>query len=104
MLAPGAGAGNQAAAVQQVKSILPGLLQAAMAWPAGSKEQQAVLRAVSSLNPIFGKAEGQNMVPAGIASLAAAAKGGGPLSAAPPPGITSDTSKPPPGIELPPGA
>ena len=101
MLSPGGGAGNKAAAVQQIKTVMPALLLASMAFEAGSKEQQAVLRAISSLNPIFGKAEGTNMVPAGLASLAEASKQG-PLSAAPPPGI-KPTNTPPPGME-PPGA
>src|ERR1700733_7732855 len=69
MMSPGGGAGNKAAAVQQIKAVLPALLLASMAFEGGSKEQQAVLRAVQSLNPIFGKAEGQNMVPAGLATM-----------------------------------
>jgi len=102
MLSPGGGAGNKAAAIQQVKAVMPALLHASMAFDAGSKEQQALIRAVSSLNPIFGKAEGANMVPAGLATMAQAAKQG-PLSAAPPPGLTP-SPKPPAGMELPPGA
>jgi hypothetical protein len=102
MMSPGAGAGNKAAAVQQIKTVLPALLLASMAFEAGSKEQQAVLRAISSLNPIFGKAEGANMVPAGLATMAQATKQG-PLSAAPPPGLASNPT-PPPGMGLPPGA
>jgi hypothetical protein len=98
MLSPGGGEGNKAAAVQTVKGIIPGLLKASMAFEAGSKEQQALLRAVASLNPIFGKAEGSNMVPAGLAALAMANKQG-PLSAAPPPGLASNTT-PPPGMEV----
>lgn len=99
MLSPGAGAGNKAAATQQVKAVIPALLVASMAFDPGSKEQQALLRAISSLNPIFGKAEGANMVPAGLATMAqAAAKG--PLSAAPPPGIRP-SSEPPAGMEVP---
>lgn len=101
MLSPGGGAGNKAAAVQQIKTVLPALLIASMAFDAGSKEQQAILRAVQSLNPIFGKAEGTNMVPAGIATMAQAAKQG-PLSAAPPPGL-SPSPKPPAGMEMPGG-
>jgi len=96
MLSPGGGAGNKAAAVQSVKAVMPMLLKASMAFEAGSKEQQALLRAMSSLNPIFGKAEGANMVPAGLAQMAMASKQG-PLSAAPPPGIVSNNS-PPPGM------
>jgi hypothetical protein len=98
-MSPGGGAGNKAAAVQQVKAVLPSLLLASMAFEAGSKEQQSILRAVQSLNPIFGKAEGQNMVPAGLATMAQAAKQG-PLSAAPPPGLAPNSS-PPPGMEPP---
>lgn len=98
MLSPGGGAGNKAAAVQIVKALLPGLLHASMAFEAGSKEQQALIRAVSALNPIFGKAEGANMVPAGLATLAQNARKG-PLSAAPPPGLIP-TDKPP--MDMPP--
>ena len=102
MLSPGGGAGNKAAATQQVKAVIPALLVASMAFDAGSKEQQALLRAISSLNPIFGKAEGANMVPAGLATMAQAAQRG-PLSAAPPPGIKPSPT-PPPGMAMPPGA
>lgn len=96
MLSPGGGAGNQAAAVQSIKAVLPAILKASMAFPAGSKEQQAILRAVQALNPIFGKAEGSNMVPAGLAAMAMSAKGG-PMSSAPPPGLASNPT-PPPGM------
>ena len=99
MMSPGGGAGNKAAATQQVKAVIPALLVASMAFEAGSKEQQAVLRAISSLNPMFGKAEGANMVPAGLATMAQAAKQG-PLSAAPPPGLAA-SPKPPSGMDVP---
>jgi len=99
MLSPGGGAGNKAAAIQQVKAVLPAIIMAMMAFEAGSKEQQALMRAASALNPLFGKAEGQNMVPAGLATMAQAGKAG-PLSAAPPPGIAPD-AKPPAGMESP---
>lgn len=98
MLSPGAGAGNKAAAVQTIKALMPGLLKAAMAFEGGSKEQQAILRAVSSLNPVFGKAEGANMVPAGLAALAMEAKKGQP-TAAPPPGL-KPSPVPPPDMEM----
>jgi hypothetical protein len=103
MLSPGGGAGNKAAATQQVKAVIPALLVASMAFEAGSKEQQALLRAIQSLNPMFGKAEGANMVPAGLATMAQAAKQG-PMSAAPPPGLTPNPA-PPPGMDAgaPPG-
>lgn len=96
MMSPGGGAGNKAAAIQSIKAVLPAILKASMAFESGSKEQQAVLRAVASLNPIFGKAEGDNMVPAGLAAMAMQAKQG-PLSSAPPPGLVANNS-PPPGM------
>jgi hypothetical protein len=99
MLSPGAGAGNKAAATQMVKALIPGLLKAAMAFESGSKEQQALLRAAQSLNPLFGKAEGENMVPAGLAALAQAQKTG-PIGQAPPPGL-APSNKPPEGMEMP---
>lgn len=100
MLSPGGGEGNKAAAIQSVKAVMPAILKASMAFEAGSKEQQAILRAVSALNPIFGKAEGSNMVPAGLAAMAMQAKQG-PMSAAPPPGLVSNPT-PPPGMGAPP--
>jgi hypothetical protein len=96
MLSPGAGAGNKAAAVQQIKAVMPALMVAMMAFEAGSKEQQAVNRALSALGPVFGKAEGNNMVPAALATMAQAHKQG-PMSAAPPPGLVSNNT-PPPGM------
>ena len=102
MLSPGGGAGNSAAAVQSIKAVLPAILKASMAFPAGSKEQQAILRAVASLNPIFGKADGDNMVPAGLAQMAMSAKQG-PMSSAPPPGLISNNA-PPPGMGTPPAS
>ena len=103
MLSPGGGAGNQAAAMQSVKVAMPTLLHAALAFTVGSKEQQALINAYRALTPIFGKAEGANMVPAGIASMAMNAGKGGGMSAAPPPGI-KPTNTPPPGMDIPGGA
>lgn len=99
MLSPGAGAGNKAAATQQIKALLPGLMQASMAFDVGSKEQQAVIRAITALNTVAGKAEPANMVPAAIASMATAARKG-PLTAAPPPGLQPSPT-PPPSLEPP---
>lgn len=100
MLSPGGGAGNQAAAMQSVKVAMPTLLHAALAFAVGSKEQQALINAYRALTPIFGKAEGSNMVPAGIATMAMNAQKGGGMSAAPPPGI-KPTNTPPPGMDIP---
>ena len=100
MLSPGGGAGNKAAAMQSVKVAMPTLLHAALAYEVGSKEQQALLNAYRALTPIFGKAEAQNMVPAGIATMAMNAQKGGGMSAAPPPGI-KPTNTPPPDMDIP---
>ena len=102
MMSPGGGAGNKAAATQMVKTAIPQLLLASMAFETGSKEQQTLLRAIQALNPLFGKAAGTNMVPAGLDAIARANKQG-PLSAAPPPGLKSSNT-PPEGMGLPPGA
>jgi hypothetical protein len=99
MLSPGGGAGNKAAAVAQIKAAHEALLIASMAFESGGKEQNAVLEAVRSLR-IFGKAEGTNLVPAALATMAQANKQGQ-LSAAPPPGLVSNNS-PPPGMGSPP--
>ena len=90
----------KAAAVRTFKALMPCLLKSSIAFESCSREQQALLRAMSSLNPIFGKAEGDNMVPAGLAAMAMSSKQG-PLSAAPPPGLVSNNS-PPPGMGGPP--
>ena len=99
MLSPGGGAGNKAAAVATIKAVMPALYTGMMAFEPGSKENQALLRALSALNPIFGKSDQANMVPAALQQLAAAPGAGkGPMSAAPPPGL----AKAPPGAEPPP--
>jgi hypothetical protein len=105
-LSPGDGAGRRAAAVQSVKTLLEPLLVATMAFEPGSKEQQALIRAVQSLNPIFGKAQPGGMVPAALQSMAQA-NAKGPLSGGPPPGIPPSPTPPaamgkpaPEGMEL----
>jgi hypothetical protein len=100
MLSPGAGAGSRAAAIQTVKSLIPGLLATSSAFEAGSKEQQAILRAVSALNPLFGRAEGPNMVPAGLAVLGQQARQG-PPGAAPPPAMAGGAGGAGPGAPPP---
>jgi hypothetical protein len=83
MSAPGGGAGNKAAAVSLVKAVMPTILRAAMAFDSGSKEQQALLRAAQALNPVFGKAGGDETVPAAVRQIAMNAQRGGPMANAP---------------------
>lgn len=99
MVSPGAGAGNKAAAMQSVKAAVGTITLASMAYPPGSKEATHLYNAIRELNKVAGSAQGENMVPAGIASMAQAASKG-PMSAAPPPGIKPN-STPPAGMEVP---
>jgi hypothetical protein len=99
-MSPGDGAGRRSAAIQQVKAALEPLLLASMAFEPGSKEQQALIRAVSALNPVFGKTAPGGMVPSALQSMAqASAKG--PMQGGPPPGIPPSPT-PPPGMGKPP--
>jgi hypothetical protein len=94
-LSPGDGAGRRAAAIHKVKMLLPALLTASMSFEAGSKEQQALIRAVSALNPIFGKAEGENMSPAALQQMMRESIKGPAGSQPPPPGAMMPPGKPP---------
>lgn len=86
VLAPGAGAGNQAAAGAILKGIIPALHKGLMAFPVNSPQYKAVDKALAALTPVFGQATDQNLVPAGILQQANAAKAGTtPLAAAAPP-------------------
>ncbi len=96
VVSPGSGAGNTAAAGAMMKAVMPAMHQALMAFPVGSKEYKAVLRALTSLTPIFGQSQDRNLVPPALLQLAQAAKSGGPIASAPPPGIAP---APPPGGE-----
>jgi hypothetical protein len=91
-LAPGAGAGHQAAAMAQVKAMIPGLMKAANMLPVGDKARQALLRAVMALEAHFGKAGDEDVTPSAIQQMAAAAKPGSQMGAGP--------SMPPPGMSM----
>ena len=92
-MSPGDGAGRRAAAMQSVKALLEPMLVASMAFEPGSKEQQALIRAVQSLNPLFGRAQPGGMVPAALQSMAQA-NAKGPMSGGPPPGIAPSPTPP----------
>lgn len=57
MTAPGGGAGNIAAATSLISKAYDVLKSTLNAFPNGSKEGQAVMRAMSSLHPLFGTAK-----------------------------------------------
>jgi len=97
MLSAGAGAGNRQAAIHRIKMLIPELLVAQLAFDVGSKEQQAVGRAVSALNPLFGKGEPEGMLPAAMAEMRQRQMSGSPLGASPPPGLASGPTSTPGG-------
>ena len=89
--------------MHKVKALLPALLTASMAFEGGSKEQQALIRAVSALNPIFGKAEGERMVPAALQQMMQESVKGPTGGQPPPPGPMPPPGAKPPGPSMGPG-
>lgn len=87
MISPGAGAGNQAAAVAQLKAIMSPMHRALAAFAVGSKEYRAVLSALKALSPIFGEAQDGNLVPAAAQQIMQAARSGQSPLASVAPGI-----------------
>ena len=109
MMSPGGGAGARANSMNQIRAANDTLLLAVASFDQGSKEQQAILRAITALNTISSRATGANMVPAALAAMAQASSRG-PLTTAPPPGMAggmgpSGPGGPPPmpggGAEIP---
>jgi hypothetical protein len=94
--APGAGAGNEAAATAAIKSTMAVFYQSLSAFPVGSKKNSAVLAALQALKPVFSGVEQKNIVPAAVQQLANSANRGGPIAGAPAPGLANG---PPPGGE-----
>ena len=91
----------RASAMNEVRTANDVLLHALNSFDQGSKEMQAILRAITALNTIGGKATGANMVPAGIAAMAQASNRGPPTTA-PPPGVAGGGAPPGmPGMPLP---
>lgn len=86
MAAPGAGAGNEAAARAKLKGAFPLLYQLLSAFPVGSEDWENVQKMISAGGKIVGNAQ-ESLVPSAIQQMALAAKQGGPLKNAPPVGI-----------------
>lgn len=87
---PGGGAGNEAAAIADVKSCLPIMMKAVNQLPAGDKFRQALLRAVMSIEAHIGKSQTEDLTPAAGQRIAQAAKPGMGLQGhnMPPPGLS----------------
>lgn len=109
MLSPGGGAGNQAAASGILKSVIPFLHNALSALQVNSPQYKAVDKALAALTPVFGAAQGGNVVPSSIMALAQAAKSGAmpmanaapPLASSPPPGAKPPSPMPSPSSDQP---
>jgi hypothetical protein len=107
-MAPGGGAGQEAAADAMIKSMIPGLHKALGAYAVGSKKYNGLLNAIRALTSNFGKENQESLVPSAIQQMAMAAKSGAPLPGAMPPGIATATPEPgagpppaPPGLGVP---
>jgi hypothetical protein len=99
MLSPGSGAGVKAAATEQIKECMKNIQVAGLSFDPGSKEFNAVMGALRTLNAIFGKpsdlgpaARARMAQPppsplAGMAPAGMAGGGGAPQPQAPPPGM-----------------
>jgi hypothetical protein len=105
MVAPGGGAGNQAAAGALVSKAFDVLKAVFAGFPNGSKEQQAVMRAMSALNPLFGTEKAAETSGAAGRQMVAMGAPGNPLAGTPSPGIQSaPPPMPPAGAAGPEGA
>ena len=103
MVSPGGGAGNIANAMTGVKTCHTSLTGYLSAFPAGSKEQQALFRALAALNTIVKDAPPETGEAAKRQMLQQGASAGGPLAGAPPPGVASaplPSAPPMPGGEM----
>ena len=100
MLSPGSGAGMKAAAVEQIKECMRNIQRAGLSFDPGSKEFNAVMGSLRTLNGIFGKPSDADLGPAARARMAqpppnplagmapaGMAGGGGPPPQAAPPGM-----------------
>jgi len=83
MTAPGAGAGNTAAAVSALKGAFPLILKLLSAFPPGSDDFNHIQDAIKALSKVVGKEQDDSAVPSAIRQMALANKGG-PMKAAPP--------------------
>ena len=98
-LSPGDNAGRRAATVNKIRNGAIPLLHMGMSdFDPGSKEYQAIMRALTALSPLFGKAGAEPMLPATIQSMANAAQAGKQPSAGLPPGGMPAGKPPPPSL------
>lgn len=95
MLSPGGGLGAQASAINKIKNLHEEVIKTISQFPAGSKEQQALLRVAQTLSLFTKEAPGPGGgVPPGIAAMNA--PGAGPPPGGPP-GLPGGPPMPPSG-------
>lgn len=85
MVSPGGGAGAMAAAAAQIRSCMQNIQVAALSFAPGTKEFNGVMRALNSLNSVFGKTGDSDLDPAARARMAQPAPS--PLAGMAPPGM-----------------
>lgn len=93
MAAPGAGAGNTAAAVNALKGMFPLMYKLLSAFSPGSEDWKNASDGIRSFGKIVGKEPDDSAVPAAIRQMALAGKGT-PMRAAPPIGIQPNVNPP----------
>ena len=73
---PGAGAGHEAAAMADIKAVIPILMKSLNAFPVGDKRRQALMQSVLRLEANFGKSENDDLTGAAADRISQAAKSG----------------------------
>jgi hypothetical protein len=96
MVSPGASSGVKASAVGRIKASMRNIQIAGLSFDPGSKEFNAVMGALRTLNGVFGKPSDQDTDPAARAQMAQPPPG--PLAGSPPAGMANG-----PGAGAPPG-
>lgn len=93
MAAPGAGAGNEAAAVNALKGAMPLLMKLFTAFPVQSDDWKNFSDAMRSLQRIVGKELDDSAVPAAVRQMQLAGKGN-PMRSAPPIAVQPNVKPP----------
>jgi hypothetical protein len=75
-MSPGSGAGHEAAAMADIKAVIPILMKSVNAFPVGDKRRQALMQSVLRLEANFGKSENDDLTGAAADRIGAAAKSG----------------------------
>lgn len=93
MAAPGAGAGNTAAAVNALKGMFPLMYKLLSAFSPGSEDWKNASDGIRSFGKIVGKEPDDSAVPSAIRQMVLAGKGN-PMRAAPPIAIQPNVKPP----------